>query len=71
MKFQDGKSFEIENRIRRRRHRRRSDGVSARLAPRVLEDFLDAIEHNREPRISGAEALKVHRFIDRILQSAG
>jgi UDP-N-acetyl-2-amino-2-deoxyglucuronate dehydrogenase len=37
----------------------------------LLEDFLDAIEHNREPRISGAEALKVHRFIDRILQSAG
>lgn len=37
----------------------------------VLEDFLDAIENNREPRISGAEALKVHRFIDRILQSAG
>jgi UDP-N-acetyl-2-amino-2-deoxyglucuronate dehydrogenase len=37
----------------------------------VLEDFLDAIEKNREPRISGAEALKVHRFIDRILQSAG
>lgn len=37
----------------------------------VLEDFLEAIEKNREPRISGAEALKVHRFIDRILQSAG
>jgi UDP-N-acetyl-2-amino-2-deoxyglucuronate dehydrogenase len=37
----------------------------------VLADFLDAIEKNREPRVSGAEALKVHRFIDRILQSAG
>jgi predicted dehydrogenase len=37
----------------------------------VLEDFLDSIEENREPRASGAEALKVHRFIDRILQSAG
>lgn len=37
----------------------------------VLQDFLDSIEQNREPRISGAEALKVHRFIDRILQSAG
>jgi UDP-N-acetyl-2-amino-2-deoxyglucuronate dehydrogenase len=33
----------------------------------VLEDFLDAIEKNREPRVSGAEALKVHRFIDRLL----
>jgi UDP-N-acetyl-2-amino-2-deoxyglucuronate dehydrogenase len=37
----------------------------------VLADFLEAIEKNREPRVSGAEGLKVHRFIDRILQSAG
>jgi UDP-N-acetyl-2-amino-2-deoxyglucuronate dehydrogenase len=37
----------------------------------VLADFLDSIEHDREPRVSGAEALKVHRFIDRILQSGG
>jgi UDP-N-acetyl-2-amino-2-deoxyglucuronate dehydrogenase len=37
----------------------------------VLADFLDAIDKNRNPRVSGAEALKVHRFIDRILQSAG
>lgn len=36
----------------------------------VLADFLDSIEQNREPRVSGAEALKVHRFIDRILQAA-
>jgi predicted dehydrogenase len=35
----------------------------------VLADFLDAIEKNREPRVSGAEGLKVHRFIDRLLQS--
>jgi predicted dehydrogenase len=35
----------------------------------VLADFLDAIEKDREPRISGAEGLKVHRFIDRLLQS--
>jgi len=37
----------------------------------VLADFLDAIEQNRQPRVSGAEALKVHRVIDRILRSAG
>ena len=37
----------------------------------VLADFLDAIEKHREPRVSGAEALKVQRFIDRILRSAG
>jgi UDP-N-acetyl-2-amino-2-deoxyglucuronate dehydrogenase len=37
----------------------------------VLVDFLDSIERDRTPRVSGAEALKVHRFIDRILQSGG
>jgi UDP-N-acetyl-2-amino-2-deoxyglucuronate dehydrogenase len=35
----------------------------------VLSDFLDAIEKNREPRVSGGEALKVHRVIDRLLSS--
>jgi UDP-N-acetyl-2-amino-2-deoxyglucuronate dehydrogenase len=35
----------------------------------VLADFLDAIERNREPRINGEEALKVHRFIDELLGS--
>jgi UDP-N-acetyl-2-amino-2-deoxyglucuronate dehydrogenase len=35
----------------------------------VLTDFLDAIEHEREPRVNGAEALKVHRFIDALLQT--
>ena len=35
----------------------------------VLADFLDAIEKNREPRVNGAEGLKVHRFIDQLLQS--
>jgi predicted dehydrogenase len=35
----------------------------------VLADFLDAIENDREPRVSGAEALKVHRLIDQLLSS--
>lgn len=35
----------------------------------VIADFLDAIEQNREPRVSGAEALKVHRFIGQLLSS--
>jgi len=34
----------------------------------VLSDFLDSIEHDSEPRVSGAEALKVHRFIDLLLR---
>ncbi|MSQ62625.1 MAG: Gfo/Idh/MocA family oxidoreductase [Betaproteobacteria bacterium] len=33
----------------------------------LLTDFLDAIEQNREPRVNGEEALKVHRFIDALL----
>ena len=35
----------------------------------VLADFLDAIEQDREPRVNGAEGLKVHRFIDQLLQT--
>jgi UDP-N-acetyl-2-amino-2-deoxyglucuronate dehydrogenase len=36
----------------------------------LLQDFLNSIQENRQPRVSGEEALKVHRFIDRILESA-
>lgn len=33
----------------------------------VLQDFLDALDQDRDPRVNGAEALRVHRFIDRLL----
>ncbi len=33
----------------------------------VLADFLDAIEERRAPRVSGEEALRVHRLIDALL----
>ena len=33
----------------------------------VWRDFLDAVEQKRPPRVSGAEALKVHRLIDALL----
>ena len=33
----------------------------------VWRDFLDAIEQKRPPRVSGAEALKVHTLIDALL----
>src|SRR6185503_20736639 len=36
----------------------------------LIEDFLDAIEQGREPAASGEEALKVHRLIDALLDSA-
>lgn len=33
----------------------------------VWRDFLDALDENREPRVSAEEALKVHRLIDALL----
>ena len=33
----------------------------------VLADFLDAIDEQRPPRVSGEEALRVHRLIDALL----
>lgn len=36
----------------------------------VLEDFADAVEQDRQPRVSGREALKVHRLIDALLKSS-
>ena len=35
----------------------------------VWRDFLDALDQGRPPRISGAEALKVHRLIDALLEA--
>ncbi len=35
----------------------------------LISDFLDAISENRSPRVSGREALKVHRLIDALLES--
>jgi len=37
----------------------------------VLADFLDAIRDNRDPRVTGEEALATQRLIDAILASAG
>lgn len=36
----------------------------------ALSDFLDAVAAGSEPRVSGREALKVHRLIDALLRSA-
>jgi UDP-N-acetyl-2-amino-2-deoxyglucuronate dehydrogenase len=67
MQFTDGTSFESKG----------DAGTGAGADPMafphdwhrsVLADFFDSIEHNREPRVSGVEALKVHRFIDQILR---
>jgi predicted dehydrogenase len=35
----------------------------------VWRDFLDALDHGRPPRVSGAEGLKVHRLIDALLEA--
>jgi predicted dehydrogenase len=36
----------------------------------VIADFLDSLDERREPKVSGREALKVHRLIDALLRSA-
>lgn len=36
----------------------------------VLSDFLDALDHGTAPRVTGREALKVHRLIEAILAAA-
>jgi UDP-N-acetyl-2-amino-2-deoxyglucuronate dehydrogenase len=36
----------------------------------VIEDFLEAIERDRDPAVTGREALKVHRLIAAILRSS-
>ena len=36
----------------------------------LIVDFLDAVDANREPAVSGRESLKVHRLIEALLRSA-
>jgi UDP-N-acetyl-2-amino-2-deoxyglucuronate dehydrogenase len=36
----------------------------------LITDLLDAIAERRSPRVSGRDALKVHRFIDALLCSS-
>ncbi|HEV7435693.1 MAG TPA: Gfo/Idh/MocA family oxidoreductase [Pseudorhizobium sp.] len=36
----------------------------------VIQDFVSAVEDDREPQVSGREALKVHRLIAALLKSA-
>jgi len=35
----------------------------------VMEDFVDAIREDREPKVTGEEALKVHRLIDALIET--
>jgi predicted dehydrogenase len=36
----------------------------------LLTDFLDALDHDREPRVTGREALRVHHLIDAVLRAS-
>jgi predicted dehydrogenase len=36
----------------------------------LLADFLDALDQGRQPTVSGLEALKVHRLVDALLETA-
>lgn len=35
----------------------------------VMADFIDAVRHDREPKVTGEEALKVHRLIDALIET--
>ena len=35
----------------------------------VMADFIDAVPHDREPMVTGEEALKVHRLIDALIET--
>ena len=35
----------------------------------VMADFVDSIRTGREPRVTGEEALKVHRLIDALIET--
>lgn len=37
----------------------------------VIADFVEAIRQDREPKVTGAEALKVHRLIDALIETGG
>jgi predicted dehydrogenase len=36
----------------------------------VIADFVEAIRTGREPKVTGEEALKVHRLIDALIQTS-
>ena len=36
----------------------------------LIADFLEALDEDREPAVSGSEALKVHRLIDALIETA-
>lgn len=37
----------------------------------VMADFIDAISNGREPKVTGEEALRVHRLIDALIETGG
>jgi UDP-N-acetyl-2-amino-2-deoxyglucuronate dehydrogenase len=70
MQFSDGTSFETKTEAGGG-----GTGADPMAFPHdwhrgVLADFLDSIGQDRAPRVSGAEALKVHRFIDALLANS-
>lgn len=67
MEFSDGQSFHVKT-----ESGAGGTGADPMAFPHdwhrgVLEDFLSSVEQKKQPRVSGAEALKVHRFIDLLL----
>ena len=68
--WHDGRRLDLAPRPERRRHRRRPDGLLARGPPRRHRRLPRRRSATaRPPRVSGAEALKVHRLIDALIET--
>jgi predicted dehydrogenase len=67
VRFQDGRVVEVEP-----NHSAGGTGADPMAFPHayhraVMADFVDAIRSGREPKVTGEEALKVHRLIDALI----
>jgi UDP-N-acetyl-2-amino-2-deoxyglucuronate dehydrogenase len=69
VQFQDGRKVEIEP-----DHSAGGTGADPMAFPHdhhraVMADFAEAIRTDREPKVTGEEALKVHRLIDALIET--
>ena len=69
VQFQDGRRTAIET-----DHSAGGTGADPMVFPHdshraVMTDFVEAIRADREPKVTGEEALKVHRLIDALIET--
>ena len=69
VRFQDGRSIDVEQEVGAG-----GTGADPMAFPHdyhraVMADFVDAIRNGRKPKVTGEEALKVHRLIDALIET--